>query len=146
MMRAVLAFVAGLGLLVASAGAQTTGEGTPIVPTATEADYAHVVEQAVTQYIVPAYVSLDTATGELATSVADFCAGPNPAKETAVRAAFTGTIRAWADVDFLRFGPMAQEGRYERFAFCDGCARVFWEGSHWRRMRQLVDSLLAGMT
>ena len=26
-------------------------------------------------------------------------------------------MRAWAGVDFLRFGPMAQDGRYERFAF-----------------------------
>jgi predicted lipoprotein len=117
MMRAVLSFVAGLGVLIASAEAQTTGEGTPIVPTATKVDYARVVEHAVTQYIVPAYTSLDAATGELVTSVADFCDGPNPANETAVRAAFGGTIRAWADVDFLRFGPMAQEGRYERFAF-----------------------------
>jgi uncharacterized protein len=30
---------------------------------------------------------------------------------------------------------------YERFSTCDGCDRVFWEGSHWRRMRDLVDSL-----
>lgn len=29
------------------------------------------------------------------------------------------------------------------FNMCDGCARVYWEGSHWRRMRALVDSLLA---
>jgi len=33
--------------------------------------------------------------------------------------------------------------RYECFAACDGCARVFWEGLHWRRMRELVDALLA---
>ena len=32
--------------------------------------------------------------------------------------------------------------RYPRFAVCDGCARVFWEGSHWRRMRDRVDALL----
>jgi hypothetical protein len=36
--------------------------------------------------------------------------------------------------------------RHERFTVCDGCARVFWEGSHWQRMRQLVDSLLVAMT
>jgi uncharacterized protein len=34
--------------------------------------------------------------------------------------------------------------RHERFAVCDGCTRVFWEGTHWQRMRRLVDSLLAG--
>ncbi|HEX4598800.1 MAG TPA: Mut7-C RNAse domain-containing protein [Burkholderiaceae bacterium] len=33
--------------------------------------------------------------------------------------------------------------RYPRFSMCDGCARVFWEGSHWRRMREGVDALLA---
>ncbi len=33
--------------------------------------------------------------------------------------------------------------RHERFSVCDGCGRVFWEGSHWRRMRERVDTLLA---
>ena len=36
--------------------------------------------------------------------------------------------------------------RHERFAVCDGCARVFWEGTHWQRMRRLVDSLIAATT
>ncbi len=40
-----------------------------------------------------------------------------------------------------RLSPGVRE-RYERFATCDGCARVFWEGMHWRRMRELVDALL----
>jgi len=33
--------------------------------------------------------------------------------------------------------------RSPRFSICEGCARVFWEGSHWRRMREGVDALLA---
>jgi uncharacterized protein with PIN domain len=32
---------------------------------------------------------------------------------------------------------------FERFSACDGCGRVFWEGSHWRRMQGLIDELLA---
>jgi hypothetical protein len=32
---------------------------------------------------------------------------------------------------------------YQRFSVCDGCDRVLWEGSHWRRMRERVDALLA---
>ena len=32
--------------------------------------------------------------------------------------------------------------RYERFSVCDGCERVFWEGSHWRRMRSVLYGLL----
>jgi uncharacterized protein with PIN domain len=31
--------------------------------------------------------------------------------------------------------------RYERFSTCDVCGRVFWEGSHWRRMRELLDEV-----
>jgi uncharacterized protein len=35
--------------------------------------------------------------------------------------------------------------RHTQFVTCDVCARVFWEGSHWRRMRELMDSV-AGAT
>lgn len=31
---------------------------------------------------------------------------------------------------------------HERFTICTGCERVYWEGSHWRRMRAFADSLL----
>ena len=31
--------------------------------------------------------------------------------------------------------------RQTRFVTCDVCRRVFWEGSHWRRMRALMDSV-----
>ncbi|RXZ42566.1 Mut7-C RNAse domain-containing protein [Crenobacter cavernae] len=30
---------------------------------------------------------------------------------------------------------------HERFVTCDVCRRVYWEGSHWRRMRGLLDAL-----
>jgi len=42
--------------------------------------------------------------------------------------------------------PPTVRERYLHFSVCDGCARVFWEGSHWQRMRGLVDSLLATTT
>lgn len=38
--------------------------------------------------------------------------------------------------------PPAVLERHERFSTCEACRRVFWEGSHWRRMRALVDSLM----
>lgn len=31
----------------------------------------------------------------------------------------------------------------EHFSKCDECGHVFWEGSHWRNMRRLLDSLQA---
>jgi len=39
--------------------------------------------------------------------------------------------------------PRGVRERQERFSQCQGCGRVFWEGSHWRRMRELLDRLLA---
>ena len=38
--------------------------------------------------------------------------------------------------------PQVRE-HYERFSACDVCHRVFWEGSHWRRMRTMLDGLLS---
>jgi uncharacterized protein with PIN domain len=42
-----------------------------------------------------------------------------------------------------RLPPLVRE-RHQRFSGCEGCARIFWEGSHWRRMRELVDTLTTG--
>jgi uncharacterized protein with PIN domain/sulfur carrier protein ThiS len=33
--------------------------------------------------------------------------------------------------------------RYERFSTCQACRRVYWEGSHWRRMMGLLGEVLA---
>ena len=38
--------------------------------------------------------------------------------------------------------PPAIAAAYERFCLCTGCGRVYWEGSHWQRMRELLDDLL----
>jgi uncharacterized protein len=38
--------------------------------------------------------------------------------------------------------PPAVVERYQRFMFCAGCQRVYWEGSHWERMRDLLRVLL----
>jgi uncharacterized protein len=40
-----------------------------------------------------------------------------------------------------RLPPRVREN-YERFSTCDNCGRVYWEGSHWRNMRRLLDGLL----
>jgi uncharacterized protein len=41
-----------------------------------------------------------------------------------------------------RLPPGVRE-HHQRFSTCDRCGRVFWEGSHWQRMRALLDQLLA---
>jgi uncharacterized protein with PIN domain/sulfur carrier protein ThiS len=39
-----------------------------------------------------------------------------------------------------RLPPSVREA-HERFTACTGCGRVYWEGSHWRRMRAIVDGI-----
>ena len=41
-----------------------------------------------------------------------------------------------------RLPPRVRE-LYERFSTCDQCGRVYWEGSHFRNMRRLLDGVLA---
>jgi uncharacterized protein with PIN domain len=41
-----------------------------------------------------------------------------------------------------RLPPSVRE-RFERFSTCDVCHGVFWEGSHWRRMRELLDRVIS---
>jgi len=37
--------------------------------------------------------------------------------------------------------PERVRARHERFTRCEQCARVYWQGSHWQRMRAMLDSL-----
>ena len=43
---------------------------------------------------------------------------------------------------FDRLPPKVQ-ANYERFSTCDSCGRVFWEGSHWRNMRRVLDGIVS---
>ncbi len=38
--------------------------------------------------------------------------------------------------------PISVQARHEYFTICDLCGRVFWEGSHWQRMRQFLDEMI----
>ena len=29
---------------------------------------------------------------------------------------------------------------YDRFEACSGCGRIYWEGSHWKRLKRLIDA------
>ncbi len=125
-----LSLILALGVPVsAHAATVLSGEGAPIVPIATEDDYARVVEQTIRVYVVPAYRDLFDATGKLANAVRDYCAAPDPKSGQTLDDAFAGTLSTWAAVDFMHFGPMGSEGRYERFAF--------WPDVHGTGTRQL---------
>ena len=97
----------------------TSGEGTPIVRRDRGRLCARRRAARSIDYIVPAYAGSCDARQRagLTASSRTFATSPTTRPATRLAAAFADTIRAWAGVDFLRFGPMAQEGRYERFAF-----------------------------
>ena len=40
--------------------------------------------------------------------------------------------------------PPSVRSRYARFTTCPMCGQVYWEGSHWKRMRMMVDRAAAG--
>ncbi|MDQ1314287.1 MAG: Mut7-C ubiquitin/RNAse protein [Pseudomonadota bacterium] len=37
--------------------------------------------------------------------------------------------------------PLRVRENYERFSTCDVCGRVYWEGSHWRNMRRVLEGV-----
>ncbi|BCL75244.1 hypothetical protein JHS3_09800 [Jeongeupia sp. HS-3] len=45
------------------------------------------------------------------------------------------------DLVFERLPPAVRE-QHTRFSTCDVCRRVYWEGSHWQRMRALLETLV----
>jgi predicted lipoprotein len=114
-------------LLIDSAAAQDASS------TANEEGYARVVSRAVDHYLVPAYGDLQGATGELGPALNDLCLfggwSTGSYERNSTARAFASTVEAWAAIDFLRFGPMARDSRYERFAF--------WPDVHGTGARQL---------
>ncbi len=42
-----------------------------------------------------------------------------------------------------RLPPRVRE-HYEHFSTCEVCGRMYWEGSHWRNMRRMLDDVLPG--
>lgn len=67
-------------------------------------------------YVVPHFERLAKATAKLTEDVARTCRGERSATKAA-RKDFDELVLAWAGVEFLRFGPMSETGRPERFSF-----------------------------
>jgi uncharacterized protein with PIN domain/sulfur carrier protein ThiS len=51
-------------------------------------------------------------------------------------------LRSVAKADVLARLPENAARYYDRFCTCAGCQRVFWEGSHWKRMQALLEGLI----
>jgi len=48
-------------------------------------------------------------------------------------------LKAIEKAQALEHLPPAVQVSHDHFTTCDLCGRIFWEGSHWKRMRLLLD-------
>ncbi len=109
-----LALAAATALPAPAFAAVSSASSAPVM---TEADYERLVQHSVDGYIVPAYEDLVGTTKGLSTAISAYCAAPDAKGRDAVDTAFGATLLAWAKVDFIKFGPIESEERYDRFAF-----------------------------
>jgi uncharacterized protein len=99
----------GLGLGVLAIGTVSAADAaTPPLSETT----AKVVDK----YLLPHFEAFQQATAKLADDLDAKCGG-QPKRLAAARQDFDKTVLAWAQIEFLRFGPMAVTGRPERISF-----------------------------
>jgi uncharacterized protein len=101
-------------------------------PAAAARSYPEMTRRVVDSYVIPRFATLRSATEALHKDLQATCSG-DPGRLDAARADFEATVQAWAQVEFLRFGPMAVIGRPERFSFWPDPRRVMQ-----RQLRRLI--------
>jgi len=111
-----LALVFALGLaapVVASSPA-------PSPPPLVRKTHAEMVQDTVDKYVFPHLEAFAAETSHLRAAMDTLCqegAAPGPEARSALSAAFAAVVKAWAGVDFIRFGPGMQKNRIERVFF-----------------------------
>ncbi|HWK34255.1 MAG TPA: imelysin family protein [Hyphomicrobium sp.] len=107
-LRGLTTLVLGLLLLPAiPAGAATT---------AAAPSFTALNKRVIDKYVLPRFTRLAEASGGLTRELVRTCDGDAGAL-AASRKKFAAAALAWAEVEFLRFGPMAEIGRAERLYF-----------------------------
>jgi predicted lipoprotein len=79
--------------------------------------YNAMVRSALNKHIIPHFEVLKAASDPLAEAVGNVCSTGGEAAEKVLADRFQDAVRAYAQVDFLRFGPMLEGGRRERLSF-----------------------------
>ncbi len=100
----------GLGVGIALAIGTVSAAEAP-APAASETT-AKVVDK----YLLPRFETFQQATTKLADDLDATCGG-EAKRLAAAKQDFDNTVLAWAEIEFLRFGPMAVTGRPERISF-----------------------------
>ena len=94
-----------------------------------------LVQTTIEKFVVPRFEALDQAAAQLPRAAEVVCKTGDGAAREDLQAHFRDTVQAWAAVEFLRFGPVAEGGRRERFSFWPDPRGVMA-----RQLRQLIAS------
>ena len=80
--------------------------------------HATMVIDAIDKFIVPRVDALSAKTTDLTSAIGATCKdGGSEASRKKATAAYAEIVRAWAGLDFIRFGPVSREHRLERIFF-----------------------------
>ncbi len=81
------------------------------------ADVGAVTEAVIVSHIQPSYERLASEFDLLTLAIDDLCTAPGAPALAAARAAFGEAVAAWSRIAHIRFGPVAEDNRYERIHF-----------------------------
>lgn len=98
-------------VLLAVLGGAAAAIAAPAVPA-----FPKLNARVIDKYVLPRFETLAKTTGKLAAGLERVCTGDKKAAAT-INEDFAGAVLAWGAVEFLRFGPLSQVGRPERFDF-----------------------------
>jgi uncharacterized protein len=76
-----------------------------------------VLGRLVERFIIPHYQALALTADAQEKVWADFCAKPDPEGFKLLRRAYLATADTWSGIEFLRYGPIAEEFRAERLSY-----------------------------
>ncbi len=76
-----------------------------------------LVQNVLEKHVIPRVTALKDAAAELAPAVAQVCKTGDEGMREELSGDFRRVVEAWAGVWFLRFGPLEQASRRERFSF-----------------------------
>lgn len=76
-----------------------------------------VGRQVIDGFVAPSTAAFTRSTAELAASVGALCDRPSDEALSASRTAFAAALDDWGRVSVLRFGPLTEDGRFEKLFF-----------------------------
>ena len=94
-----------------------------------------VIDQVVTEVVVPEYATLKLAASTNLVSINKLCSSPSDSAFASAKRDFSDLVRSFSRVEFIRFGPVRTDNRYERM--------YFWPDRRGRGLKQVRNLIAA---